>query len=153
MQREYPSTPLVAVGAVIVGIQEGEARVAVIRRGSAPLKGEWSVPGGVLELGETVREATVREAFEETGLVVECRDVLGVFDRVIRDEDGKVRFHYVLVDFLCRRISGRLHAGHDAADARWLTRTELLALPMEEMTREVLLKGFERIVQTQTQSS
>jgi ADP-ribose pyrophosphatase YjhB (NUDIX family) len=139
MKREYPEAPLVGVGAVIV---DG-GRVVVIRRGSAPLLGEWSIPGGVLELGETVRAAVVREALEETGLQVEAVDLLGVFDRVVKDERGAVRFHFVLVDFLCRVKGGELRAGHDAADARWLTGEELEVFPMEAKAKAVLRQALE----------
>src|SRR5271169_4138219 len=102
MRREYPETPLVGVGAII--IEDG--RVVLVKRGHAPLLGEWSIPGGVLEVGETVRQAAIREAREETGLTVEPSDLLGVFDRVLLDEQGRVRYHYVLIDFLCRRVAG-----------------------------------------------
>src|SRR5580700_3701240 len=107
MKREYPESPLVGVGAVIVH----ENRVLLIRRGTPPLLGEWSLPGGVLECGETLREAVVREAREETGLVIETRDMLGVYERVIRAEDGRVRYHFVPSDFLCHPSDGEFKAG------------------------------------------
>ena len=140
MSREYPDNPLVGVGAVIVdGI-----RVLLIRRGQPPLLGEWSLPGGVLECGETLREATIREAREETGLVVETVDMLGVYERVIRSDDGRVRYHYVLIDFLCRPVAGDLKAGSDAADVQWFTREELPALNLAHDTNDVVLKGLAR---------
>src|SRR5512143_3082680 len=109
--REYPERPLIGVGSIIVR----EGRVVLIKRGHPPLEGEWSIPGGVLEVGETLREGVIREAHEETGLVVEPLDLLGVFDRVLRDAKGQVLYHYVLVDFLCRITGGELHAAGDAA--------------------------------------
>ena len=121
MGREYPDNPLVGVGAVIIQ----ENRVLLIRRGQPPLLGEWSLPGGVLECGETLREAVIREAREETGLTVETGEMLGVYERIIRSEDGRVRYHYVLIDFLCRPASGDLKAASDAADVRWFTPEEL----------------------------
>lgn len=136
MKREYPESPLVGVGAVIVD----QGRVVVIKRGSAPLLGEWSIPGGMLELGETARQAVEREALEETSLGVESTELLGVFDRIVRDEGGKVRFHYLLVDFLCRPVSGTLCAGHDAAEAHWMTLEEVRNIPMADITKALLVK-------------
>src|SRR4030088_3183309 len=132
MKREYPESPLVGVGAVIVDRHlddhREENRVLLIRRGTAPLLGEWSLPGGVLECGETLREAVVREAREETGLVVETSEMLGVYERVIRGDEGRVRYHFVLLDFLCRPVGGNLSAGSDATDVCWFMRGELPAL-------------------------
>jgi 8-oxo-dGTP diphosphatase len=139
MKREYPDAPLVGVGSIII---DG-ARVLLVKRGHAPLMGEWSIPGGVLELGETLREAAVREAREETGLIVDPADLLGVFDRVIRDDAGRVRYHYVLIDFLCKRISGELVAAGDADEARWFTAEEATNLDLAKETAEVVRRGFE----------
>jgi mutator protein MutT len=139
MSREYPDNPLVGVGAVIVR----DNRVLLIRRGQAPLLGEWSLPGGVLECGETLREATIREVREETGLFIETGELLGVFERVIRADDGRVRYHYVLIDFLCRPVSGELQADSDATDVRWFGREELDALNLPRDTREVVEKGLQ----------
>jgi ADP-ribose pyrophosphatase YjhB (NUDIX family) len=100
----------------------------------------------VLEVGELVREAAVREAREETGLTVEPGELLGVYDRVLRDPGGRVQYHYVLVDFLCRRVSGELQAADDAAAVRWFAREELPALNLAEDTLEVVHKGFARAV-------
>ena len=140
MGREYPDNPLIGVGAVIVEAD----RVLLIRRGTAPLLGEWSLPGGVLECGETLREAVVREASEETGLMVNPGEMLGVYERVIRDEEGKVRYHFVLIDFLCHSAGGDLKAGSDAADVRWFTRDELPALHLAFDANDVVQKGLAR---------
>jgi 8-oxo-dGTP diphosphatase len=144
MKREYPDSPLVGVGAVIVQNQ----RVLLIRRGQAPLLGEWSLPGGVLECGETLREAVVREAREETGLVVETGEMLGVYERVIRGDEGRVRYHYVLIDFLCHSAGGELEAASDAADVRWFTADELPALNLAYDASDVVLKGLARSAAT-----
>ena len=117
MKREYPDSPLVGVGAII--IEDG--RVLLVKRGHPPLEGEWSIPGGVLELGETLREGAVREAIEETCLIVEPTELLGVYDRVLRDDSGRTLYHYVLVDFLCRRINGEARAADDADEVRWFS--------------------------------
>ena len=144
MKREYPESPLVGVGAVIVEHRHEDRRVLLIRRGQPPLLGEWSLPGGVLECGETLRNAAVREAHEETGLLVETGELLGVYERVIRGDDGRVRYHYVLIDFLCRAVGGDLKAGSDAADVRWFTRDELPALKLAHDANDVALKGLAR---------
>jgi len=128
MKREYPDRPIVGVGAVIVD----RGRSVLVRRATEPLRGEWSIPGGVLEIGETLRAGAEREALEETGLVVKAGEVLGVFDRVVPGEDGRTRFHYVLIDFLCERLSGELRAGGDAADARWVTLDDLQTIDIAE---------------------
>ena len=144
MKREYPESPLVGVGAVIVDDHREQNRVLLIRRGTAPLLGEWSLPGGALECGETLREAVTREAREETGLVVETGEMLGVYERLIRGDEERMRYHYVLIDFLCRPVGGDLKAGSDAADVRWFTRDELPALNLADDTNDVVLKGLAR---------
>jgi 8-oxo-dGTP diphosphatase len=140
MKRDYPERPLIGVGAVIVGGN----RVVVVRRGHEPLKGEWSIPGGVLEIGETLRAGAAREALEETGLVVQPSDVLEVLDRIVRDEQDRIQFHYVLIDFLCKPISGELRAGGDAEEARWISTGELDNFPIADSAAAVLRKGLER---------
>jgi len=138
MKREFPDQPLVGVGAIIIE----DDRVVLVKRAHPPIQGKWSIPGGVLEVGEMVREAAVREACEETGLIVEPGELLGVFDRVLRTEDNRVQYHYVLIDFLCRRVGGELHAASDAEEVRWFTRKELPALKLAEDTQEAILRGF-----------
>jgi 8-oxo-dGTP diphosphatase len=140
MKREYPDTPLVGVGAII--IEDG--RVVLVKRGHSPLQGKWSIPGGVLEVGETLRTAVVREAREETGLTIEPGELLGVFERVVPDEQGRMRYHYVLIDFLCRRVAGDLIAADDAEEAVWFRREELTGLELARETEEVILKGFDK---------
>jgi 8-oxo-dGTP diphosphatase len=138
MKREYPDTPLVGVGAIII---EGDG-VVLVKRGHAPQQGRWSIPGGVLEVGETLRKAVVREALEETGLAIEPGELLGVFERVLPDDEGRMKYHYVLIDFLCRRVAGELAAADDAEEARWFRREELPGLELARETEEVILKGF-----------
>lgn len=140
MKREYPDCPLVGVGAIIIE----HDRVLLIKRGHPPLLGEWSIPGGVLEVGETLREAAVREALEETGLEVETADLLGVYDRVLRDADERTLYHYVLIDFLCIRIAGEAKPSGDAQDVGWFTYEEAVSLQLADDTLDVVGKGFEK---------
>jgi 8-oxo-dGTP diphosphatase len=139
MKREFPELPLVGVGAVII---DGP-RVLLVKRAHPPLQAQWSIPGGVLEVGELVREAAIREAREETGLIVEPGELLGVYDRILRKEDQRVQYHYVLIDFLCRVVGAELRAGSDAAEVRWFSREELPALKLAEDTQDVIRKGFQ----------
>jgi 8-oxo-dGTP diphosphatase len=138
MQREFPEVPLVGVGCIII---ESD-RVVLVKRAHPPLQAEWSIPGGVLEVGELVREAAVREAHEETGLTVEAGELLGVYDRILHNPEKRVQYHYVLIDFLCRRVAGDLAAASDAAEVRWFTREELPGMKLAEDTMDVIRKGF-----------
>ena len=138
--REYPDRPIVGVGAVI--IDAGAGRVLLVRRGGPPLQGEWSLPGGVVELGETLRAAAEREAQEETGLAVKAGEVLEVLDRIIPGENGRTRYHYVLIDFLCYLQGGILRAGGDAAEAAWAHEDELAKYKLEAPAMQVIRKAF-----------
>lgn len=126
------------MGALIVA----NGRIVMIKRGHAPLLGEWSIPGGMLELGEMVRQGTEREAQEETSLGVRATELLGVFDRVVLDDQKRILYHYVLIDFLCEVVSGELQAAGDAADARWFTLEEVEALPLALDTAEVVRRAL-----------
>jgi 8-oxo-dGTP diphosphatase len=140
MNREYPDSPLVGVGAIIID----DGRVLLVKRGHPPLAGEWSIPGGVLELGETLREAAVREAREETCLAVETAELLGVYDRVLRDNDGRTLYHFVLIDFLCLPVAGDAEAADDADEVRWFTPAEIADLGLAEDTAQVIREGFKK---------
>jgi len=121
VRREYPECARVGIGAVVL---DGD-QVLLIQRGSGTAQGKWSIPGGLVELGETTREAVVRELAEECGLEIEVVDVCGVLDRVVKDDEGRVRYHWVLVDYLAVARGGTLCAGDDAADARWVPIAEI----------------------------
>ena len=140
MKRDYPEHPIIGVGAVIV---EG-GRVLLVRRDTEPLRGEWSVPGGMLELGEKLRDGVRREALEETGVRVEPDEVLDVFDSIFTDGLGKTQYHYVLIDYLCRVISGEAQAGSDVSDVRWVSLEALPAMGLREPVDQVVRKGLER---------
>ena len=138
MKREYPDRPIVGVGAVIVE----NGRVLLARRGRPPLEGQWSLPGGVVELGETLRAAAEREALEETGLVVEAGEVLEVLDRIIPGQNGMPQYHYVLIDFLCHRGGGELHAGGDVAEVAWAAEADLNNYHLEQVAMDVIRKAL-----------
>lgn len=148
MTREYPDRPLIGVGAIIID----RGRALVVKRASEPLKGEWSVPGGVLELGETLRTGVAREAKEETGLDIVPLEVLEVLDRIISDPGGRTRYHYVLIDYLCEMVGGALRAGSDVSEVRWLTPAELETFPIAGNAAAVIRKGFERALAAGSES-
>ncbi len=142
MRREYPEAPIVGIGAVVID----DGKVLLVRRGHEPLKGEWSLPGGALELGETLQQGIVREVLEETGLTVVPESVVEVLDRITRDQDSRqIRYHYVLVDFLCRVTGGVLCGGSDADDAVWVSQNDLDkpgAYGLAPVTLRVIEKAF-----------
>lgn len=136
--REYPSAPLVGVGAVVL---KGE-QVLLVRRGKEPSYGRWSLPGGLVELGETLREALCRELREECGLEVTLGEPVEVLDVVQRDEAGRVRYQYVLVDFLAHYRSGEVQAASDAAEARWVHPSELAQYQVTPQVSRVVAKAL-----------
>jgi len=128
MKREYPDCPRVGVGAVVLR----DERVLLVRRGGQPSSGKWSLPGGMVELGETTVDAIRREVAEECGCDVRVVDVAGVISRIVHDSEGRVRYHWVLVDYLAYADSDRITAGTDAADARWATLEEIEQLDVTD---------------------
>jgi 8-oxo-dGTP diphosphatase len=139
MAREYPAGPVVGVGGVVTR----EGRALIVRRGHEPRKGEWSLPGGLVELGERLTDAVRREIAEETGLQVEVGPIVETFDRVHRDPGGRVRFHFVIVDYLCAARSGEAVAGIDAEAVAWVTGEELEAYGMNPHAAAVIRKGLQ----------
>lgn len=139
MAREYPAQPVVGVGAVIVR----GGRALIVRRGHEPRKGEWSLPGGLVELGESLVDAVAREAREETGLSIEVGAIIETFDRVHRDAGGRIRFHFVIIDFVCRAAEGDAVAGSDAEAVAWVTADELEAYGVNPHAAAVIRKGLQ----------
>jgi 8-oxo-dGTP diphosphatase len=144
--REYPDRPLIGVGGVIV---DGHCRTVLIRRGSEPLRGEWSIPGGTLELGETLEQGIIREMREETGLEVRVLELIELFDRIypgdgssgVKDK-SKPRFHYVIADYLCEPLSGEPRAGSDVTDLAFAQENELAKFHLTETATRILKKAF-----------
>jgi ADP-ribose pyrophosphatase YjhB (NUDIX family) len=150
MQREFPIAPIAGIGAVVL---DGAQRVLLVRRGQEPLLGEWSLPGGALELGERLEDGVRREVSEETGLDVEPEEIVAVFDHISRAEGdpSQVRFHYVLVDYRCRLLGGTLSSATDVTEARWASWNELTehgALAIRPFTLSVIRKALDQVRQS-----
>ncbi len=140
-KREFPERPIIGVGGVTI---DGE-RVLLVKRDAEPLKGQWSVPGGALEVGETLKEGVERELFEETGVAVEAVSVVEILDRVLRLPNGRVKYHYVLIDYLCRLRGPAMEpiAGSDAGEARWISRADLANYELRPDMLAVIEKAFQ----------
>lgn len=138
--REYPQRPIPGVGVVVC---KGDA-VLVIQRGNPPRRGDWGIPGGAVELGETWREAAQREVREECGIEIVLGDVIDAVDMIFRDGDGRVQYHYTLVDFVADYVSGDLRAATDVLDARWLPLSEVSTFELPEVTRKVIQKALKQ---------
>ncbi|HET6841324.1 MAG TPA: NUDIX hydrolase [Candidatus Angelobacter sp.] len=139
MQREYPDRPIVGVGAVIIH----NGQVLLVRRAKPPLQGRWSLPGGVVELGETLRAAVEREILEETSLQVKAIEVVAVLDRILPGDNARIQYHYVLIDFLCHCEGGELRAASDVSEAQWAHPAELHKYELEQIALDVIAKGFQ----------
>jgi ADP-ribose pyrophosphatase YjhB (NUDIX family) len=143
--REYPERPVVGIGGVIID----QGRALLIRRGSEPLRGEWSIPGGTLEIGESLEEGVARELLEETGIEIRVLELIEVFDRIYAD-DGTIaaraqkrpRFHYVIADYLCERVGGEPRAGSDVTDVSFAHEEELSKYQLTETATRILKKAF-----------
>jgi mutator protein MutT len=133
-ERLYPRRPMVGVGAVV---RRGDA-VLLERRGQPPAQGSWALPGGLVDVGERLEEAVRREVREECGIEVEVGPLLGVFEPIVTDDDGRIRYHYVVLDYLAHYVSGDVTAGDDAAELRWVPFDELREYPLMAATREMI---------------
>ncbi|MGH7754276.1 MAG: NUDIX hydrolase [Gemmatimonadales bacterium] len=138
-RREYPERPVVGVGGVVIR----DGTVLLVERAREPLVGQWSLPGGAVELGETLEEAVVRELREETGLTVRVLELVEAFERITRDESARPRYHYVLLDYLCEPVSGSARAGSDVRAVAWVRPEEFAAYGLSEKARAVYRKAFE----------
>lgn len=146
IQREFPNAPIIGVGAVVVD----QGRVLLVQRGREPSKGKWSLPGGMLELGESLTGGIAREVAEETGLIVEAIELVELIDRIVKEPESggaRIRYHYVIADYLCRVVGGALSPASDAAAVRWAERAEWnshSALALDPITVRVIEAGWQR---------
>jgi len=136
--REYPERPVVGVGGVVIA----EGRALLIRRGHPPLEGEWSIPGGTLEVGETLLDAVRRELAEETGIEVRVGELIEAFERIFPDGEGQPKYHFVILDYLCEAIRGTARAGSDVTDVAWAAESELQNFSLTPTATRVLNKAF-----------
>ena len=149
--NDYPNRPLIGVGVIVLKPGETGPRVLLIRRGKAPRKGQWSLPGGRQRLGETVREAARREVREETGCEVEVTELLDVIDSINRDRDGDIAYHYTLVDFLAVWQAGEVQAGGDAMDVSWADPSDLGGYELWDETERMIALACDRYLVSQGQ--
>ena len=140
LKREYPEQPIVGVGAVV--FQDND--ILLVKRGQPPAMGIWAIPGGVLNLGEKLRDGVAREVLEECMITIEVGDIIDVIDAVIRDDKGSIQFHYVLCDFLAEYKAGQVHPASDVLDANWFKYSEVLVLNTTRGTQKVVKRAFEK---------
>ncbi len=141
MRKEYPEHPMVGVGAIIV--QDG--KILIVRRGSEPGKGKWSVPGGLVELGETVEQAVVREVREECGLDVEVDKLIDIVDSMTFDKNGRLKYHFIILDFFVKIKGGKLRPGDDAKEALWVPLEEVENYDLTKTFKEFLERNMEKL--------
>jgi ADP-ribose pyrophosphatase YjhB (NUDIX family) len=145
-RREYPERPIIGVGGVVIS----DGRVLLVRRGGPPLQGQWSIPGGILESGETLIEGVRRELAEETGVDVRVRTLIEVFERIDRDPSGKTQYHFVVLDYLCEAVRGIARAGSDVSEVAWAAPFELEKYSLTEIASRVIRKAFELLGESES---
>ncbi len=142
--RSYPDRPFLGIGALVFRRERGQLEILLVERGNEPLKGYWSLPGGILETGETLCDGIRREVGEETGLDIEPLSVFEIFERIIPDQAGRAEYHYVLIDYICRVTGGVLRAATDVSAATWVAREQLRDYRITGGTQAVVERAFER---------
>ena len=136
--REYPTRPLIGVGAVIIQ----DSKIVLVRRSKPPARGEWSIPGGLVKVGETLTQAVVREALEETGLRIKTGPMIDLVERILHDGNSRIQYHYVIADYKCSAIGGVFQAGSDASEAQWVPRDRLGDFRLPAIALSVINKAF-----------
>ena len=136
--RQYPERPVIAIGGVVIS----DGRVLLIRRGQPPLEGRWSIPGGILEIGETIADAIARELFEETGVRARALALVEVYEKVLRDAGDRAQYHFVILDYLCEWQEGSARAGSDVTEAVWVREEELKQFQLTGAAARVVRKAF-----------
>lgn len=136
--RRYPDRPYLGIGALIFQ----DKQLLIVERGKEPLKGYWSLPGGILETGETLQDGIKREVLEETGLEVEPLSVFEIFERIMPDAEGRTEYHYVLIDYICKPVGGRLRAASDVSNAAWVSQPDFPGYRLTEGTLAVMERAF-----------
>lgn len=137
-EREYPQRPIIAVGGVVIHA----GRALLVRRGQPPLEGRWSIPGGILEIGETITSAIERELKEETGVSVRVLGLLEIYEKVLRDSDNRPQYHFVILDYMCEFVEGVAAAAGDVTDAEWVAEEDLEKLQLTSAALRVVKKAF-----------
>jgi len=137
-EREYPQRPIIAVGGVVIH----RGRVLLVRRGQPPLEGRWSIPGGILEIGETITSAIERELKEETGVSVRVAGLLEIYEKVLRDSDNRAQYHFVILDYVCEFLEGTADAAGDVTDAEWVAEVDLEKMQLTSAALRVVKKAF-----------
>jgi 8-oxo-dGTP diphosphatase len=146
MSRQYPQYPLLGVGAIIF---DGPS-VLLVERAGEPLKGWWSIPGGLLETGEKLEDAVRRETLEETGLRIDIAYRFDIFERIMRDAEGRAEYHYVLVDYVCKATGGELVPGDDVSAVKWVPCTNLRDYKVTSGTIEAVERAYSHELRART---
>lgn len=139
--REYPERPIVAVGGVVIH----DSQVLLVRRGQPPLEGRWSIPGGILEIGETVAEGVSRELQEETGIRVRVGELIEIYEKILRDESDEPQYHFVILDYACEFVEGTVRAGGDVTEAAWVSEQQMESLALTRAAKRVIRKAFSTV--------